>query len=167
MPQTVAVAESVRSRRPADGRSVGGRRYRTMSFEELEADSSAIAAGLTDLGLESGMKIALLVRPGIDYIALVFALLKAGAVQVLIDPGMGLQNLLRALADVRPQGFIAGPAVHAVRKLMGDRFAESRINITVGERAWWGGTTLAEVRRRGSRAGSFQPLETHADTPPP
>ncbi len=165
MPQTVAVAETARNRRLADNRSVGTQRYRTLSFEELEADTSAIAAGLIDLGLEPGMRIALLVRPGVDYIALVFALLKAGAVQVLIDPGMGLQNLLRALAEVRPQGFIAGPAVHAVRKLMGDRFAESRINITVGERAWWGGTSLAEVRRRGSRARSFQPVETHADSP--
>ena len=51
--------------------------------------------------------MALLVRPGIDFISLVFALFKAGAVIVLIDPGMGRRNLIRCLAEAEPEGFVA------------------------------------------------------------
>ena len=93
MPHATAVAELDPMRRSAESQFDVAQRcthqYRSVSFEWLDADSSAIAAGLIDLGLTPGMRLALLVRPGIDFISLVFALLKAGAVQVLIDPGMG------------------------------------------------------------------------------
>ena len=55
--------------------------------------------------------------------------------------------------------------MHAVRALLGNRFAEARFNITIGERSWWGGTSLADVRLRGRRMSSFQPAETHANSP--
>ena len=62
-----------------------------------------------------GTRLALLVRPGIDFISLVFALFKAGAVAILIDPGMGRRNLVRAWPKPSPEGFVAIPIVHAVR----------------------------------------------------
>ena len=131
MPHDTAVAELDPMRRSAETQFDVAQRgrthqYRSVSFEWLDADSSAIAAGLIDLGLTPGMKLALLVRPGIDFISLVFALLKAGAVQVLIDPGMGKRNVLRALAEVRPQGVIGGAAVQALRLLAGKRFGRCR-----------------------------------------
>ncbi len=61
------------------------------------------------------MRIALLVRPGNEFIALVFALFKAGAVIVLIDPGMGRKNLIRCLEDVEPEGFVAIPIAQWIR----------------------------------------------------
>ena len=56
----------------------------------------------------------LLVPPGIDFVTLVFALFKVGAVTILIDPGMGRMSLLRCLAEADPEGFIAIPFAHAV-----------------------------------------------------
>src|SRR5262245_34780489 len=98
MPSAVAIAQAGWSK--AAGRRVSsGRSYASVSFEWLDADSSAIAAGLRELGVESGMRIALLVRPGIEFVSLVFALLKVGAVQILIDPGMGKRNLIRSLSE--------------------------------------------------------------------
>jgi acyl-CoA synthetase (AMP-forming)/AMP-acid ligase II len=41
--------------------------------------------------------VALLLKPGAEFFALVFALFKVGAVQVMIDPGMGLRNMLLCL----------------------------------------------------------------------
>ena len=79
------------------------------------------------------MRIALLVRPGIDFVSLVFALLRLGAVQVLIDPGMGLRNVIRSLADVRPEGFISS-ASGADREIIDCLaiFLGAGFNITVG-----------------------------------
>ncbi len=67
----------------------GKRRYDTFTFTQLEEESNRLASGLGDWGVTPGARIALLVPPSMEFIALVFALFKAGAVIVLIDPGMG------------------------------------------------------------------------------
>jgi acyl-CoA synthetase (AMP-forming)/AMP-acid ligase II len=89
-----------------------------------------------------------LVRPGIDFISLVFGLYKSGAVSILIDPGMGRRNLIQCLAEVEPEGFIAISAVQAVRTLLRHRFPKARWNVTVGRRWFWGGPTLQQLRGR-------------------
>jgi acyl-CoA synthetase (AMP-forming)/AMP-acid ligase II len=140
MPEATAVVE------PLGYDRLGKRQYRTVTFRELDGDGSRIARGLCRMGVTPGTRLALLVRPGIDYVALVFALLRAGAVVILIDPGMGRKNLLRCLADAEPEGFVAIPVVQAVRALLGRRFPKSRFHVTVGRRWFWGGATLAGLR---------------------
>ncbi len=108
------------------------RQYKTCTFAELEIRTSSIAAGLQKLGVKPGMRIVMLVKFGPDFIALVFALLKVGAVVVLIDPGMGRKNLVKCLADSEPDGFVAIPAAQAIRALMRRRFPKAKINVTVG-----------------------------------
>ena len=87
----------------------GKRRYRQVSFRQLDDDSERIARGLHAIGVTPGTRLALLVRPGIDFISLVFGLFKSGAVAILIDPGMGRRNLIGCLAEAEPEGFIAIP----------------------------------------------------------
>ncbi len=129
------------------GRDADGKRlYAQVSFAELERDSGVIAAGLRDLGVQPGMRIVLMVRPGIDFISLVFALFKTGAVVVLIDPGMGRKNLVKCLTDVKPEGFVAIPLAHAVRSVLRYKFPQAKLNVTVGKRWFWGGVTLANLR---------------------
>jgi olefin beta-lactone synthetase len=134
------------------GRRAGRRQYDTYTFAELEAESNRLASGLRAWGVTPGMRIALLVRPSMDFIALVFALFKAGAVIVLVDPGMGRKNLLGCLAEVQPEGFIAIPLVQAVRTLFRRRFPRARYNVTVGRRWFWDGLTLDDLRALGSPA---------------
>jgi olefin beta-lactone synthetase len=146
-PEAVAVVE------PLGYDAQGKRQYRSMTFRELDQDSDQIARGLRQLGVSPGTRMALMVRPGIDFVSLDFGLLKAGAVAILIDPGMGRRNLIRCLAEAEPEGFIAIPIVHAVRCLCRSLFPKSRFNVTVGRRWFWGGATLAELRgaKRNSR----------------
>jgi len=122
--------------------------YGQISFQQLDHDSDRIAAGLQEMGVRPGTRLALLVRPGVDFIALVFGLLKSGAVTILIDPGMGRESLIQCLSDAEPEGFVAIPPVHAVRSLLRRRFRGARLNVTVGRRWFWGGTTLARLRDR-------------------
>ena len=96
MPDAMCVAAPNRSR--PQGKSA----YDTVSFRQLDDDSTRIAAGLQAMGVQPGHRIVLLVRPGIDFISLTFALFKTAAVVVLIDPGMGRQHLLQCLEDARP-----------------------------------------------------------------
>lgn len=157
LPDQMAVAE------PAGRDSAGKRVYRTVTFRELDADSSLLADGLCHLGARPGMRLVLMVRPGIDFVSLVFAMFKAGVVVVLIDPGMGRGNLIRCLEETLPRGFVAVSAAQAVRALLRHRFRQARLLVTVGRRWFWGGTTLARLRARTPNA--LHTAATGADDP--
>lgn len=164
MPDAVAVVE------PLGYDAQKKRQYRQMSFRQLDDDSDRIARGLREMGIPRGTRLALLVRPGIDFISLVFALMKAGTVAILIDPGMGRKNMIRCLEETEPEGFVAIPAAQAVRVLLRRRFPRARFNVTVGRRwLWlWGGTTLAKLRSAKPRQASHDEIEmpqTTADDP--
>jgi len=124
----------------------GRRQYRQLSFRQLDEDSDRISRGLQQMGVTPGTRLALLVRPGIDFVSLVFGLFKCGAVPVLIDPGMGLRRLIASLGEVRPRGFVAIPLVQAVRIALRRRFGDALLNVTVGRRWFWGGPTLEQLR---------------------
>ena len=72
------------------GRYAPGRQreYATMTFADIELQTSSIAAGLQQMGVQPGQRIVMLVRFGVDFISLVFALLQVGAFVVFIAPGM-------------------------------------------------------------------------------
>lgn len=110
------------------------RDYATLTFADLELQTSSVAAGLQQMGVRPGQRIVMLVKFGVDFISLVFALLKAGAVVVLIDPGMGRKNLMRCLEQTNPDGFVAIPAAQLVRMALRHRFPNARLNVTVGPR---------------------------------
>ena len=157
MPEAVAVAMPT-------GRSRNGKRqYASVTFAQLEEDTNRIAAGLRQQGMLPGMRIVLMVRPSIDFIALVFAMFKAGLVTVLVDPGMGRGNLLRCLAASQPEGFIAIPLAHAVRTMFRRRFPNAHLHVTVGRRWFWGGSTLDHIRTHTT--ATFEPPTTKADDP--
>ncbi len=157
MPDALAVVV------PRGRDAAGKRQYQTCTFRELEEESNRLASGLTALGVRPQMRMALLVRPSREFIALVFALFKAGAVVVLIDPGMGRRNLVGCLRDVEPEGFVAIPVVQALRWLLRSRFPQARHNVTVGRRWFWDGLTYEQLLARGSSAPFC--ADTGADDP--
>lgn len=115
---------------------------RRLSFKELDALSDRIAHGLVRCGIDQGVRTALMVPPGPEFFALTFALFKVGAVPVLIDPGLGIKNLKRCLAEAEPRAFIGIPKAHAARLVFGWGKETVKTLITVGNRLFWKGTTL-------------------------
>lgn len=140
-PEQIAVAVSQTT--------ASGRQYQQVSFRELDEQTDAIAAGLLAAGATRGMRLALLVKPGIEFIQLVFGMFKSGVVTILIDPGMGRQNMIRCLSEAEPAGFVAIPAAHAVRCVLRRRFPSAKWNVTVGRRWFWGGKTLRQIIAAG------------------
>jgi len=125
-----------------------------MTFAELDRESDALARGLCRLGVQMGQRLVLMVRPGVEFITLTFALFKVGAVVVLIDPGMGPRRVFRCLDEVDPEGFVAIPPVQALRLLSYRRFPRARLNVTVGRRWFWGGATYDSLMKPASPGGS-------------
>src|SRR4051812_44128982 len=75
--------------RDRSGRTV----YSSYTYQRLDEESDFVAAGLDSIGIGRGVKTVLMVPPSLDFFTLTFALFKAGAVPVLVDPGMGIRNL--------------------------------------------------------------------------
>ncbi|WP_437225751.1 fatty acid CoA ligase family protein [Planctomicrobium sp. SH661] len=143
------------------GRDAQGRvRYREMTFAQLDEESTRIAAGLRQRGLIPGMKLVLFAPFGIEMISLTFALFKAGAIVVLIDPGMGRRNIFNCLKEVKPDGFVAIPAVHLIRLFSGRELRRTRFNICVGPRL---PGTLATYRQLvQSQTDGFVPVQSQS-----
>lgn len=147
-PGAVAIAEP-------DGQPTndGTRSYALTTFENLDRNSDIIARGLIRWGVRPGMRLAMLVPFGSRFIELVFALLKAGVVVVLIDPGIGRKHLVRCLSEANPCGFVGIPKAQAIRSLLRRRFPEATWNVTLGRRWFWGGKTLEQLIELGRDDG--------------
>jgi non-ribosomal peptide synthetase component F len=132
-----------------------------LTYRELDARSDAIAAGLAARGVVRGTRTVVMVRPGPSFFLLMFALFKAGAVPVLVDPGIDRRALRQCLDEAQPEAFIGIPLAHVARVVLG--WAKSaRIRITTGARAWLSDATLDQVEREGAGAGS-QLADTQPD----
>ena len=130
----------------------GGRYDGALTYGQLDARSDAIAAGLGKRGIVRGTRTVVMVRPTPEFFLLMFALFKAGAVPVLVDPGIDRRALKQCLDEAQAQAFVGIPLAHAARLVLG--WAKSaRILVTVGARWGWGGTTLAKIERDGAGSG--------------
>ena len=135
-------------------------RYRCMTFQQLDEDSSRLAAGLQAMGIKPGTRLALMIPPSCEFVSWVFALFKAGVVTVLIDPGMGRKNMIHCLQRVQTEGFIGISLVQAIRTLLRFKFLAARKNVTVGKRWFWGGPTAAQLRQ--TSLSDFTPFQAAA-----
>jgi olefin beta-lactone synthetase len=99
--------------------SSGKSDWETVTYQQLAERADSFALGLSALGIQPGTRAALMVPPGIDFFALVFAVLRCGIVPVIADPIMGLKNVTRCLAEAAPRIYLGTPLTHAIRILFG------------------------------------------------
>ncbi|MBC7290823.1 MAG: alpha/beta fold hydrolase, partial [Actinotalea sp.] len=79
---------------------------RTVSWRLLSRRVREIAAGLHAVGVRRGDRVSLLVPPGADLTAVLYACLRIGAVVVVADAGLGVQGLSRAVRGAQPDHVI-------------------------------------------------------------
>ena len=137
--------------------------YISYTYADLLAESNRIAHGLSLLGITRGTRTALMVKPSLEFFALTFALVRAGIVPVIIDPGMGMKNLKVCLAEAEPEAFIGIPTAHIARIMLGWARHTVKHLVTVGPRLFWGGLRLKQVKQMGDTLGDFATVETQAD----
>ncbi len=155
LPGAIAIAEP-RGKVAADG----NRPYSLTTFAELDRQSDAVAKGLLEWGIEPGMRLAMLVPFSARFIQLAFALLKAGTVVILVDPGIGKHHLIECLTASRPDGFVAIPKAQLIASLLRHRFPKAKWNVTCGTRipGLWSGKTLAQIQRLGAASERELPV---------
>ena len=119
------------------------------TFKELELESNRLASGMTQYGMKPGERVLLMIPYGIDFVTLTIAMFKADLTPILIDPGLGKKNVLKCIQQVEPQGMIAVPFVHAIKKIVPSPFKSIKHYVTAGKRWFWGGATLDNLRSLG------------------
>ncbi|MEV4901579.1 alpha/beta fold hydrolase [Citricoccus sp. NPDC055426] len=77
-----------------------------VGWDRLAAVVDAVATGLVAQGVRPGDRISLMVTPGRDLTAALYAALKIGAVVVVADAGLGVAGMTRAVRAARPDWVI-------------------------------------------------------------
>jgi len=83
-----------------------GGQGRRVSFDRLERTVRDLAGGLVATGVRPGDRVAVLVPPGADLTAAVYACWRAGASVVVADAGLGVTRMGRALRGAAPDHVI-------------------------------------------------------------
>jgi len=133
--------------------------YAHLTFRQFDKESDCVAHGLTAAGIVRGTRTILMVPPGPEFFVLIFGMFKTGAVPVVVDPGMGIGRMLDCLKESRPEAFIGIPKAHVLRTLRPGFFKTVNTYVTVGRRWFWGGLTMADVRKIPWRPFEITPTE--------
>jgi olefin beta-lactone synthetase len=123
--------------------------YASCTYQELDELSNCYARGLTAYGIGAGTRTALMLTPGLEFFAMFFALFKAGAVPVLIDPGIGMKPLKQCLSEAAPKAFIGVTKAHFARKVLGWARESCELLVTAGPTLGLGGINLKKLKEMG------------------
>jgi long-chain acyl-CoA synthetase len=89
-----------------------GKDYVGISFDELDRLSGRVAAGLAQLGVKPGEKVAILSKPRPEWAAAMLGILKAGAVVVPLDALLKRAEIHRLLAACDTVGVIVSQELY-------------------------------------------------------
>ena len=136
---------------------------RSVTFGQLRDMSNKFACEFRSLEIVKGTKVLLMLRPGPEFIATVFAVFKIGAIPVLIDPGMGRKNLLNCIRKTSPEAMIGIAKAHWVKYLFPFFFRTVRISISHGSFAPPWITSLQSLLKKNTKDAIFKCEETNLD----
>jgi len=132
---------------PAGRDNYGRIAYSHLTFLQLDRESDCLAHGFEIAGINRGTRTILMVKPGLEFFIIIFALFKTGAVPIIVDPGMGIRRMVNCFKEGRPRAFIGIPIAHLLPTLYPKYFNTVKTWITVGRRWFLKGFTLNRVRQ--------------------
>ncbi|TWI77233.1 acyl-CoA synthetase (AMP-forming)/AMP-acid ligase II [Desulfobotulus alkaliphilus] len=147
---------------PAGKDAMGRLKTTQLSFAQLDASSTKVAAGFSAMGMSPGTRTVLMVPPGMDFFILTFALFKAGLIPVVVDPGMGVKRMADCLASTRAEALVGIPKAHLFRKLFPRAFAHVRHTVSTRPLPLLRTKTLKELL--SSDATGFETLSCEPET---
>jgi olefin beta-lactone synthetase len=163
-PDTYAVVKQSRNKLGDRLKSVPDLYKDAYTYKQLDEVSDLIANGLEAYGIKKGMRTVLMVKPGLDFFALVFALFKLEAVLVAVDPGMGIKNLGKCLKEAEAEAFIGNATAHLARITLAWSKKTIHKTVLVGNNVLLSSllTDLNEIKLLG-RQSNRREIETKAE----
>jgi len=117
-----------------------------ITYSDLEKKVNKYSFGFDHACIKPGTKTLILVPAGTDFFVLTFALLRIGAVPVMIDPGMGIKAMVAVLSDLDPEAFIGTPKAHLLRLFYPSFFKKVKIKIATGTICFGRSKRLKDLR---------------------
>ena len=140
-----------------------------LTWRQLHDRYRAIAQGLHDLGLRPGDRVSMLVPPGNDLTAILYAVLRAGGIAVVADAGLGPQGMTRAVKAADPQwiiGEVPGLTLSRVAGWPGRRISVDALG-GVQKRLLDVETSIAELVEAGTSESASGTVLSAEDVPLP
>ena len=103
--------------------------------------------GLDNEGISAGTRTLVMVPAGTDFFILIFALIRIGAIPVMIDPGMGIRAMSSVLANLEPDAFIGIPKAHLLRLAYPHVFKTLKNKFTTGSVSFFGAKRLGDLAK--------------------
>ncbi len=117
------------------------------TYAQLARDIETTAVALLEAGLEKGDRCALFISRGPSFVTNVFACFCAGIIPVLIDPGMGVANMVSCIKEQQPRGLLGIAKAHVLRLLKRDAFKSVEVKILADGGFFPGTYVLSKLRR--------------------
>lgn len=133
----------------ADGRSVFGSR----TFAEMNAEADRWAHALREQGVRAGDRVLIFIVDPIDFVTAIYACQKAQAIWVLIDPGMGVKNVLECVGEQEPVALIGIAKAQVLARVFGKTFRTLKARLLVGGSWFPGARSLPRLAERVAAEG--------------
>jgi acyl-coenzyme A synthetase/AMP-(fatty) acid ligase/pimeloyl-ACP methyl ester carboxylesterase len=104
---------------------------RSISWQLLADRVAHVAAGFLARGIERGDRVSVLIPPGPDLICVVYALWRIGACAVVVDRGLGVRGMRRAIRGAAPRHVIGtreGLLLARTLRIRGTRISTSDLS---------------------------------------
>lgn len=126
--------------------------YQRTNYRDLRMLVDKYRRGLVQLGLAPGDRVLMLVPPGIEFLALSYAVMGCGAVPAFVDPGMGRDNLFKCIASLKPAAMIGSPRAQLLRLRRRRLFPQLKFHVTASNWIYTGGPNLSYLKKFSFRA---------------
>ena len=106
-------------------------RDESISFRQLDLLSDYYSFELRNAGIHKNDRVLMMLKPGIEFVAAVFAVFKNGSLPVLIDPGMGRDNMLNCIKTTAPDAMIGIPLANWLKYLFWKSFKSVKKSFSI------------------------------------
>jgi acyl-CoA synthetase (AMP-forming)/AMP-acid ligase II len=136
-----------------------------LTFAALSTTIAKVASRLASCGLKPKDRVAVFVADGPRFVVVVNALFHLGAVPVLIDPGMGADNVATCVREQKPRGLVGIGKVQLLKLLKREAFSSVKVNVVVD--GWFpGAITLSTAADGDGARESYVPMHRQAAADP-
>jgi len=140
------------------GRDTNGKMsYSHLTFRQLDQRSNELARGLQQAGVIRGTRAALQMLPGIEWFSITYALLKIGAVPILLQPALGMGRIAQCVKAVEPEILITEPKYQMLQSFHSANYQSVHLHISTEKRWFSKGISITDLQK--NEHASFQPAE--------
>lgn len=140
-----------------------------LTFGELSTTIARVASRLSLLGIKPKDRVAVFVADGPRFVVVVNALFHLGAVPVLIDPGMGLDNVATCVSEQKPRALVGVKKAQVLKLLKREAFKSVKVNVVVDgwfPRLFFGAQTLSTSTENESGRDTYVAMHRQTASDP-